>query len=139
ETPPKAPRGRPFSPGISPNPSGRPRGSKNRATRLWEQMSDANAEEIIRIVLDLARNGDKVMLRACLDRFVPRLRERFVNLELPPVNSAIDWAAAIHAIRTAHLAGEITLSEAEGMARLVELQILAIEISHFSTNAEGMG
>src|SRR5690349_4717439 len=111
-TPPKPAGGRPFPPGISGNPGGRPRGSKNRATLLWEQMSQDNAEEIFGIVLDLARNGDKSMLRACLDRLVPRLRERLVNLDLPPVNSAIDRAAAIHAIRTAHLAGEVKIGRA---------------------------
>ena len=136
ETPPKAPRGRPFSPGISPNPSGRPLGSKNRATRLWEQMSGADAEEIIKIVLELARGGNTSMLKLVFNRLVPRLREGLVSIDLPPVNSAADWAAAIQAIRTAHLAGEITLSEAEGMARLVDLQILAIEISHLAVNAD---
>jgi hypothetical protein len=133
---PKPVRGRPFPPGTSGNDAGRPRGSKNRATRLWEQLSDANAEEIMHIVLDLALSGDKQMLRMCLDRLVPRQRERLVSIELPPVNSAADRAAVIDAIRTAQAGGEITISEAERMIGLVDVQIEAIEMSHFAVIAD---
>lgn len=136
QTPPKPPRGRPFAPRTSGNPAGRPRGSRNRATLLWEQMSEAEAEDIIRIVLELALSGDKTMLKECLGRLAPRARERLVSIELPPVTSAADRAAAIDAIRRAQAAGDITLSEAEGMARLVDLQIEAIETSDFARQAD---
>jgi hypothetical protein len=92
-------------------------------------MSEAKAEEIIRIALDLAVSGDKTMLRMCIDRLVARVRERPASIELPAVNSAIDRAPAIDAIRTAQAAGDITVAQAEGMARLVDLQIAAIELS----------
>ena len=60
-------RGRPFQAG---NP-GRPLGSKNRTTRLVEQLLDGEAEAITRKFLELALAGNPKCLQLCLDRLLP--------------------------------------------------------------------
>jgi hypothetical protein len=47
-----------FEKGQSGNPAGRPPGSRNKATILAEAMFQGEAEGIIRMVLDKAREGD---------------------------------------------------------------------------------
>jgi len=63
-------RGRPFQRGQSGNPSGRPRGSSNRATRAAELLLDGEATALTRKAVELALAGDPAALRLCLDRTV---------------------------------------------------------------------
>src|SRR5690348_2496063 len=49
------PRGRPFRPGESGNPAGRPRGARNRTTLAAEQLLDGEAEVLTRKAIELAK------------------------------------------------------------------------------------
>jgi uncharacterized protein DUF5681 len=122
-----SPRGRSFAKGQSGNPAGRPLGSRNRTTRAAEALLDGEAEALTRKAIELARNGDLTALRICLDRILPPRRERRLNFELPKLNSAEDAVKASAAIVAMVAAGEITLSEAEAMGRLVDHFIRALE------------
>ena len=51
-------RGRPFEPGQSGNPLGRPKGSRNKTTLLAESLLDDQSEPIIRKVIEKALQGD---------------------------------------------------------------------------------
>jgi Family of unknown function (DUF5681) len=53
-TQPIKPRGRPFQPGQSGNPSGRPKGARNKATLAVEALLENEAEALTRKVIDLA-------------------------------------------------------------------------------------
>jgi len=61
-------RGRPFEPGQSGNPKGRPKGSRNQATMIAEALLDGEAEAITRRLVDKALEGDTAALRLCFDR-----------------------------------------------------------------------
>ena len=50
-------RGRPFVPGQSGNPNGRPRGARNRVTLAVEALIEGQAEELTRKAID-ARSQD---------------------------------------------------------------------------------
>jgi hypothetical protein len=50
----KKARGRPFEPGQSGNPSGRPKGARNKATVVIEALLEDEAEALIRKVIELA-------------------------------------------------------------------------------------
>ena len=91
-------RGRPFRRGQSGNPSGRPRGSSNRATRAAELLLDSEATALTRKAVELALAGDQAALRLCLDRTVAPRRERSVELALPPIHSANDILGAIKVV-----------------------------------------
>ena len=77
-------RGRPFEPGKSGNPKGRPKGSRNQATLLAEALLDGEAETLTRTMIEKASDGDTNAMRFCLERLVPARRERCVTFDLPP-------------------------------------------------------
>jgi Family of unknown function (DUF5681) len=64
-------RGRPFPKGRSGNPRGRPVGARNAATLAAEHLLDGEAGTITRKAVELAKQGDTVALRLCLDRIIP--------------------------------------------------------------------
>jgi Family of unknown function (DUF5681) len=84
------PRGRPFAPGTSGNPSGRPKGARNKATIAAEALLDGEAESLTRKLVEKAKEGDVGALRFCLDRICPPRRGRLVTVEIPEIRSIED-------------------------------------------------
>ena len=82
-------RGRPFEPGQSGNPNGRPKGARNVVTRALEALFEGQAEALGAKAVEKALEGDSTMLRALLSTLVPP-RERTVEFELPKIESAAD-------------------------------------------------
>src|SRR5579884_2873573 len=114
-------RGRPFAKGQSGNPTGRPRGSRNRASLAAARLLDGEAETLSRKAVELAMAGDPAALRLCLDRIVAPRRERPVEFALPSIDSAADLGPAMAAITRAAASGSITPGEAALLARTVEI------------------
>ncbi len=129
-------RGRPFRKGQSGNPAGRPKGSRNIATRIAAALLDGEAEALTRKAIELALAGDPVALRLCLDRILGVRRGRPVDLRgtlsgdprgaageapaVPPPASVADLAAAMSAVAAAATSGVITPDEALALAQMVE-------------------
>ena len=61
----------PWKPGQSGNPTGRPKGARNKATLAAEALLDGEAEQITRKAIEKAKAGDMVAIRLCLDRIAP--------------------------------------------------------------------
>jgi Family of unknown function (DUF5681) len=122
-------RGRPFRPGQSGNPAGRPKGSRDAASLLMERLLEGDAEEIGRKTIELALDGDSRILKACLDRLLPPRRDRLVPFDLPAMESAADLPKASAALLAAVAEGEITPSEASALARVIDTHAKAIEIN----------
>lgn len=116
-----------FRPGHGQPGPGRPTGLRNRASRAADALLDGEAEALTRKAVELALGGDTTALRLCLERICPPRKERPVMVELPAVESAQDAVAALAAILRLVAAGEITPSEGQALAGLVELQRKAIE------------
>ena len=119
--------GRPFEPGRSGNPRGRPAGSRNRATLVAEALLEAKVEAVVAKVVELALEGDVAALRLCLERLVPPCRDRPVTVELPRIENAADVVAASSALIEAVASGAITPSEGVQLARLMEVHVQALE------------
>src|SRR6516162_166960 len=124
-------RGRPFRRGESGNPSGRPLGSRHRATLAAEALLDGEVEALTRKAVEMALAGDSTALRLCFDRILPPRRERPVHFKLPRLQTAGDAAQALAAITDAVAAAEITLGEAAELAKLVEAFVRALEATEF--------
>jgi hypothetical protein len=105
-------RGRPFAPGRSGNPRGRPKGARNKATILAEQLLEGEAEELVRTVIDKAKAGDSAALRLCVERLLSPRRDRLVTFELPKIETAADACAASAAILDACAKGALSPREA---------------------------
>lgn len=124
-------RGRPFQKGKSGNPSGKPPGTRNKATRAMETLLDNEAENITRKAIELAKAGDGPALRLCMDRLLPPRRDRHVAFTLPPIECAADAASASAALLSAVSAGDITPTEATELGKLIESYVKALEASEF--------
>src|SRR5215831_3932195 len=106
-------RGRPFEPGKSGNPNGRPKGARNHATIIAEALLDGEADAITRKLIEKALGGDGGALRLCLDRLLPPRRERTVTFQLPvKVETVADATSASSSVLAAVSAGHLSLDEA---------------------------
>jgi hypothetical protein len=117
----KQPEGRKgFAPGVSGNPSGRPPGSRNKATLAVEALLEGEAEALTRRCIERALEGDGQALRLCLDRLAPPRRDRPVSFALPALKEAADARDALAAVVRAVAEGELTPSEGATLAGLIE-------------------
>jgi hypothetical protein len=119
--------GRPFKPGQSGNPSGRPLGARNRTTLAVEELLAGEAEEITRAVIEKAKAGETAAIRLCMDRIAPVRRGRPIQLRLLNVNSIDDVAAALATVVKSMAEGELTPDEAASVASVLEGHRRAIE------------
>ncbi len=111
-----------FIKGNSGNPSGRPPGSRNRATLLLESMLEGEAQQLIRKVIELALTGDTHALRLCLDRLMPAGRDRLVCFDMPPMQNVNDISLGITSIMAAVSTGKVTPQEGEVLSRILAEQ-----------------
>jgi hypothetical protein len=123
--------GRPFRPGQSGNLAGKPKGARNRATLLAEQLFDGEAEAIIHKAIEGAKQGDVALLRLCIDRILPPRRDRPVHFALPELRSVEDAGKAMAAFGEAVAGGELTPAEAAELSRVVETYVRVIEATEF--------
>jgi hypothetical protein len=123
-------RGRPFERGKSGNPNGRPKGSRNRATILAEELLDGEAVGLVRKAIEQALEGDTTAMRLCLERLVAPKRERRVAFELPvKIESAADAAKASAAVLAECAAGTISPSEASEIMALISSHVRVLEVT----------
>jgi hypothetical protein len=109
----------PFKKGQSGNPKGRPKGALNKASMAAQQLLDGEAQEITRKVIELAKKGNPMALKLCLERVLPPRKDRPVSLKLPEVKEATDVPRALNGILAAVSQGDITPNEAGILAGLV--------------------
>src|SRR5258707_283232 len=121
-------RGRPFEPGQSGNPSGRPKGARNKTTIAVEALLDNEAEALTREVIELALAGNIAAIRLCFERLLPPRRDRGVVFDLPKIESAADALAASGAVLESCAAGNLSQSEAADVMELIKTQLRAIEL-----------
>jgi hypothetical protein len=122
------PRGRPFEAG---NP-GRPPGSKNKTTRMLEQLIDGQAERVVEKLKELALAGDVPCLKIIVDRLMPMRKGHPINANIPPINSAQDLLTAISSVWDAIRDGELTAEETTALCALIDRSIRAIEVHDVS-------
>jgi len=107
-------RGRPFEKGNG----GRKPGSKNKTTLVAEALLKGEEDELVRKAIELAKAGDRQMLKFLLDRILPK--ERSVCFDSPELDRSSDAVDALTSIIDAACTGQITPSEAAALASLVE-------------------
>ncbi len=115
-------RGRPFKPGRSGNPSGRPKGSRHKLTVLAENLMEAEAEDVVRSVINAAKGGDMIAARVIIDRILPARKSRPVALELPKVETPADVVEAMTKVIEAVASGEIDPDEASTLASVLDVK-----------------
>jgi hypothetical protein len=64
-----------------------------------------------------------------MERLLPVARDRQIKITMPRIESAQDVVSGLSTVMAAVAAGEITPSEGERMARLMDAQVRAIQIA----------
>ena len=100
--------------------SGKPKGSRHRATQAIQDMLEGQAGAITQVAIARALEGDTTALRLCLDRIAPPSKDAPVSFDLPDIETATDAANAARAILRAVAAGEVTPLEAATVMAVVE-------------------
>ncbi len=122
-----------YSRGQSGNPSGRPRGSRNRVTMAVEALLEGQAEAIAAKAVEMALEGDTTALRLVMERVVPLRRGKPVHFDFPPIEHAGDVSAALGSILKATARGELTPDEAVTIANVLEAKRKALETLDLET------
>jgi hypothetical protein len=127
-------RGRPFQKG---NP-GRPLGSKNKLTRLLEELVEHDGENLTRKAIQLGLKGNVPCLQYLLDRIMPKRRGRPLDFQLPKINGVRDIAPAMAAVTNGLSNGDLTFEEASELMGFLESYERAIIRNHHVFRVEGV-
>ncbi len=115
-----------FKKGNSGNPSGRPRGVKDKRSEMRDLLRP-HAAELIQKAVDLAKDGDTTALRICIDRLIPPARESAIELSIPETSTISACLAAQVLVVAAVSSGNLLPGEGQALSTLIEHQRRALE------------
>jgi hypothetical protein len=116
-----------FKTGQSGNPGGRPKGSLNKATLATQALLEGEAEALTRKVVELAKAGNPMALRLCLERLLPPRKDRPITFSVPKIQVVEDLPTVLGAILAAVARGEITTGEGHTLTAMLEAYRKGIE------------
>lgn len=128
----KAGNGKPwqFKPGQSGNPSGKPKGTRHKATQAALALLEGETEALTRKAVELALEGDTTALKLCLDRIAPAIKPaaQTIHLNIPAPGNLTDTARAfVAAAANGDIPPDIAaqmVSAVASVARVEELEQL---------------
>ena len=129
-------QGTKFAPGLSGNPSGRPKGARNKTTLVIEALLEGEAEELTRKAIEMAKAGDGPALRMCLDRLAPPRKDAPVCFELPSIKTIADAVEASSALLSAVAGGDVTPDEGSRIMSLLTSHTVLVETGEFERRLE---
>jgi hypothetical protein len=125
-------RGKPFQPGNKFG-RGRPRGSRNKTTMAAQQLLFGHADAIMRTaIVMMLKDKDPGMVRAGLDRILPVRREAPVDIGSLPTATISDVSKSSEALVKKATSGKLTITQALGIADLLEGRRKVIETEELS-------
>jgi hypothetical protein len=109
-----------FKAGQSGNPGGRPKGALNKVTLASQALLDDEAEVLTRKAVELAKGGNPMALKLCLQRVLPPRKDRLINFDLPPIEGVASLPQALEAIIAAVARGEISPGEGQILSGMLQ-------------------
>lgn len=109
-----------FKPGQSGNPNGRPSGSRNKVTLEMEALMEGEAEAITRKCIDEAKGGNMVAVKICMERLYPPRKDAPISFQVSKMETTADAVSVMGDVLEAMAAGDISPSEAQAVAGIVE-------------------
>jgi hypothetical protein len=88
---------------------------------------DDEGEELTRKTIELAKDGDLIALRLCLDRICPPRKSRPFSIDLPDVKTSEGVSLAQTSVVQAVGEGEITPEEGQVLSNILESRRKSIE------------
>lgn len=129
-------QGTKFAPGQSGNPTGRPKGARNKTTMAIEALLEGEAEELTRKAIEMAKAGDGPALRMCMDRLAPPRKDSPVCFDLPSIKTVADAVEASSALLSAVAGGDVTPDEAARIMSLLTSHKVLVETGEFERRLE---
>ena len=124
--------------------SGKPKGSRNKATIAIESLLEGQAEALTQTAISKALDGDSMALRLCMDRIAPLPKDNTISFTLPHMESANDASKAAGSVLKAVSVGEITPIEGsrvmgliDSFRRTLELTVIEHRIQALEGDIEG--
>jgi hypothetical protein len=117
----------PFPKG-NPGGPGRPRGSRNKMNQLLDQLAEADAEKMVRRMIEVANEGDRVAARLVLSRIWAAPKGRAVAVELPKIKKPADLLKAHAAVASAIAVGTLTAQDGAALSAMLETHRKAFEL-----------
>ena len=118
--------------------SGRPKGSRNKATIAIEGLLQGQAEALTQTAVKKALEGDSVALRLCLERIAPSPKDQPVSFSLPKMNNALDASEAAGSVLSAVSEGELTPIEATRVMGLIDSYRRTLELTEIEQRLQAL-
>ena len=118
--------------------SGKPRGTRHKATQAVLALLEGEGEALTRKAIEMALAGDGVALRLCLDRIAPPRKDSPVQFALPRMATAHDAAQAAGAVLAAVSLGELTPLEGAQVMGLVEAYRRTLETTELEARVSAL-
>ena len=125
--------------------SGKPKGSRNKATIAIESLLEGQAEALTQTAISKALDGDSMALRLCMDRIAPLPKDKPISFTLPHMKKANDASKAAGSVLKAVSIGEITPIEGsrvmgliDSFRRTLEPTVIERRIQALEGNIEGI-
>ena len=118
--------------------SGRPKGSRNKATIAIESLLLGQAEALTQTAVTQALEGDRVALRLCMERIAPALKDQPVSFSLPIMKNALDASEATGSVLTAVSESELTPIEATRIMGLIDSYRRTLELTDIEERLQAL-
>ena len=118
--------------------SGRPRGSRNKATIAIESLLEGQAEALTQTAIAKALEGDGFALRLCMDRIAPPPKDAAVTFSMPTIRNALDAAEAAGSVLKAVSEGELTPIEATRVMGLIDSYRRTLELTEIEERLQSL-
>ena len=117
-----------FQPGVSGNPAGRPKGSKNRNSNQLKQRLMENVEGILDAMVTKAKEGDPQAAALVVNRVLPTLRSQ-TELVHFALNADQPVSKQVEQVLTAISKGEVAADVGKKIVEVVQslAQVRAVE------------
>ena len=112
----------------NPGGPGRPRGSRNPENAILDQLAVEGAETLVRKMVEVANEGDRVAARLVLNRIWSAPKGRSVTIELPDIHTPADLLAAHAAIVKAIADQTITPQDGAALSSILETHRRTFEL-----------
>ena len=118
--------------------SGRPKGSRNKATLAIESLLQGQAEALTQTAVTKALQGDAVALKLCIERVAPAPKDQPVSFSLPKMHNALDASGAAGSVLAAVSEGELTPIEATRVMGLIHSYRRTLELTEIEQRLQAL-
>jgi len=119
-----------FKRGVSGNPNGRPKGSRNKATIAAYTLLEGEADNITRKLVDEALEGNLMAIKLCMDRIAAPVKHIPIKpLDLPTLTDAASIPLFYERLNDLLSNGELSLDELSGLNNMVSAFSRSIDLA----------